>query len=403
MIMSKGNMTLVGDGDVQEIYLECIEPACPGCADGRYIVRRGAANMAALYWADAQGLLEDYMPFGWASVNSLDEGAFSYAGGRAVPPGATHVAFSERDSALFQIPHEMLTRHVSGGVRLAVMSDLHYSRHEKNIRFALRCAREADCVLMAGDLTNAAQPQQFARLQEIIDEVIPDVPVLCVAGNHDFPVAPLPVCCEEMADYPAFQNAMLARARRLGVAVEQHECGAWRANVGGVDIFGICCNSHWRRFKFPRGEQLDWLEGALRGSTAWRKVVLCHAPLHAHNVVRKAGSIDTPYLSRDDRLQQIIDTNRNVCFVSGHTHISMNEPSGCVERDAGTGNIYIDDGSVVKCTLRSGNDMEMCACDDWLSGQVVKLRVCPGMLEVQTICPTSGRYLARGTYCITDE
>ena len=111
----------------------------------------------------------------------------------------------------------------------------------------------------------------------------------------------------------------------------------------GSEIIGLNCVSHWQRFKFPYGAQLVWLEGRLTASDAGRHILLCHAPLLAHNPKRG----DTkPYLSRDTQLQKIVDAHRNILFISGHTHISMESPVNGVEHDEARNNIYLNDGSI---------------------------------------------------------
>lgn len=94
-------------------------------------------------------------------------------------------------------------------------------------------------------------------------------------------------------------------------------------------LLGLNAATHWRRFTFPRGEQLDWLEAQLRNGG--RSAVLCHAPLLGHNPVRGPG--DAPCLRRDVRLQGILDAARDVISLSGRTRIFLNEPAGCVEAD----------------------------------------------------------------------
>ena len=56
-----------------------------------------------------------------------------------------------------------------------------------------------------------------------------------------------------------------------------------------------------------------------------------------------------PYIvgEQDKRLQKIIDGNRNIVFISGHTHVS---PS--VEFDEAFCNLYINDGSICPTTVK---------------------------------------------------
>ena len=78
---------------------------------------------------------------------------------------------------------------------------------------------------------------------------------------------------------------------------------------------------------------------------------MCHPPLIARNPQREID--EAPYIpfDQDARLQQIIDENRNVIFISGHTHISPT-----VEFDSSHGNLYINDGSICPTTAKDEND-----------------------------------------------
>ena len=53
---------------------------------------------------------------------------------------------------------------------------------------------------------------------------------------------------------------------------------------------------------------------------------------------------------QDARLQKIINENKNIVFLSRHTHVS---PS--VEIDEARGNLYINDGSICPTTEKSEN------------------------------------------------
>ena len=54
---------------------------------------------------------------------------------------------------------------------------------------------------------------------------------------------------------------------------------------------------------------------------------------------------------QDARLQKIINENKNIVFLSRHTHVS---PS--VEIDEARGNLYINDGSICPTTTKDKND-----------------------------------------------
>ena len=177
-------------------------------------------------------------------------------------------------------------------------------------------------------------------MHQCITDCLPDTPVLAVTGNHDYPHQPSPMIREGICDYPALQDWLLRRQPHPYIL---DDSGAWAVRVNDIEIIGLNCVWHWRRFKFPEGAQLKWLEQHLDNSDAKWHIILCHAPLLAHNPKR---SDTKPYLSRDEYLQRIIDTHKNIIFLSGHTHVSMESPVGCVEYDTPRNNIYINDGSI---------------------------------------------------------
>lgn len=78
-------------------------------------------------------------------------------------------------------------------MRILAMSDLHLSKKPWQVRKALRMGSNADLVLLAGNLVNDGTPEQWACMHACIAEVLPDTPVLAVAGNHDYPRSPSPM------------------------------------------------------------------------------------------------------------------------------------------------------------------------------------------------------------------
>lgn len=230
-------------------------------------------------------------------------------------------------------------------MKITVMSDLHLSKKPWQVRQALKMGEGADAVLLVGDLTNDGTPEQMALMKQCIAEVLPDKPVLAVAGNHDYPHQPSPMIQEGICDYLSLQDWLLGRQPW---PYHLDDSGAWAVRVNNIEIIGLNCVWHWRRFKFQDGAQLKWLEQHLNHSDAKWHIILCHAPLLAHNPKR---SDTKPYLSRDEQLQRILDSHENIIFISGHTHVSMESPMGCVEFDEARNSIYINDGSIRPTTL----------------------------------------------------
>lgn len=70
------------------------------------------------------------------------------------------------------------------------ISDIHFGPHHapevaKDV-LALLERRRPDMVVISGDLTQRAKPEQFRQAREFVDQI--DVPTLVVPGNHDVPM-----------------------------------------------------------------------------------------------------------------------------------------------------------------------------------------------------------------------
>lgn len=279
-----------------------------------------------------------------------------------------------------------MDRREDGMVKLTVMSDLHLNKKPWQARRALTLGADADAVLLVGDLVNDGTPEQLELMGRCIEEVLPDTPVLSVTGNHDYPRQPGAMVRQGLCDYPALQDWLLTRQPFPYIL---DDSGAYAVRVGEVEIVGLNCASHWRRFKFPDGAQLKWLESHLDTSDgAWR-VILCHAPLLAHNPKRG----DTkPYLSRDDQLQKLVDAHDHIIFISGHTHVSMESPIPCVELDQARSNLYINDGSIRPTTLLTADGRPETKPAE---GNVVELRIDGNRVTVAALSAKTGDKIFR--------
>jgi len=370
-------------------------------ADGLYLIQAAGFTAAILYWANESGPLENWSAIAVIPLSADGYGTFSFKGCRAVPREVTHVVarvFCE-DKEVYQdifapFTQEKDTVPQSKSTHLVIMSDLHLSKKSGQVKKALDYGKDADIVLLAGDLVNDGEQRQFERLQECINEELPNKAVFSVSGNHDYPLNPFPQIRDGLCDYPALQSWLFERADRLGYSVESDSCGAYAVLLGDVEIIGINAVTHWRRFIFRDGAQLKWLKKHLNDSDAKWHVIICHAPLLKHNPNRNSGE---PYLSRDDQLQKILDEFRNVVFVSGHTHVSMNSPVGCVEYDEKKQHLYLNDGSIRPTTLLTD---EQKFPDEFVHGNVIDLEIAGDQITVTGKSVKNGRKIARGYYQI---
>lgn len=235
-------------------------------------------------------------------------------------------------------------------MKIGLMSDLHLFRKTYRVIKAFECMRDVDLLLFAGDIADSGIKEQYDLLLQCIQETISDIPVLCVSGNHDVPL-------EDDTHYRRFESSLHKRCADMEIICDKS--GAFMVNIDDhTDLFGL--NPIYKRrqqkmFSFLEScEQLDYLESQLLNSNAKRHIIMCHAPLIAHNPQRSVGM--PPYFLKkhDDILQDIIDRFGNIIFLSGHTHLT---PS--VEFDKAHNNLYINDGSICPTTVKNGNGATM--------------------------------------------
>ena len=373
----------------------------PGCADGTYRVRAKGCIAAVLYWADKHGALPDWTPFAYIPISPSGAGEFQFTGHRAIPKDATHVlvrgvrsAMTITEETIEELPSHDWQKPIPGAVRLGVMTDLHLSSKTWTVRKALHMAGESSAVLCTGDMVNDGLPEQYALLYNAINEALSDTVLLAVAGNHDYPIFPLPQISHGICDYPTLQDWLLRRTERMGHPFELDESGAYTVNLRGIDIIGLNVASHYRHLAFKKDGQLMWLAHHLDTVQAAWNIILCHAPLLAHNPQRQGPNMP-PYFSRDSHLQEILDSHHNIIFLSGHTHLSFNCRKGCVELDPERNNLYVNCGSIRPTTLKPDESIQP---KEWTDGNITWLDITEDQVEITAVSLESGQRISRGYY-----
>ena len=225
--------------------------------------------------------------------------------------------------------------------KIGVISDLHLFNKTANIERALTKIYGSDFVLIVGDIADRADEKQYNIFLNLFDERFHDIPVYCVWGNHDNPA-------RDDTNYRRFERKINNEYPSI-----IDECGAFYKCINEhIDLIGPNPLYHQKQFFFPnKGIQIDFLQKRLATSTCKYHIVMCHPPLIAHNPQRTADMASYIVREQDTRLQKIIDKNKNIIFLSGHTHVI---PS--IEIDEARGNLYINDGSICPTTEKSEND-----------------------------------------------
>ena len=375
----------------------------PGCAMGKYIVKAKGFLFAVLRWGDAEGPWPDWSPIAYVPIDPAGNGEFFFPGRRAIPREATHVwarcvshDFSHFEDACAAIPERFLPEQgeQAAAQRFSVLTDLHLASKPWMIRRALRAA-QSDTILLLGDAVNDGLPEQFEAFLDCVEAASPEKTILPVPGNHDVTQPKLTTTdADGAAAYQAFQEKLLRNAEARGFSFERDpDSLAWSTRIGPLDLIGLQCVVSGRRFLFPDGAQLDWLEQHLEAtSNADWHIIQCHAPLLKHNPNRNTGN---PYLDKDRRLQELLDKTGKILFLSGHTHVSPNVIRGSGELDEKTGNLYLDCGSVV--ATDTGGETGLMA-PDWKDGCITELAITPDAVEIRMKSVETGQAFPRGYY-----
>lgn len=154
--------------------------------------------------------------------------------------------------------------------RLAHLSDLHFGEADParvaEMAADIRAAAP-DAVLISGDLTRRAQPQEFEAAFTFLAGL--DVPLLVVPGNHDIP-------------HSALWERFMAPRRRWRAA--RLTAPAERLDLAGARLIGLDTVSRaqwhadWSAGAVP-AHRLERLEAALAQGRGTPTLVICHHPL----------------------------------------------------------------------------------------------------------------------------
>jgi Icc-related predicted phosphoesterase len=206
-----------------------------------------------------------------------------------------------------------------GKVRVAAVGDIHVGEHSTtNYRELFAAAsREADVLVLPGDLTNRGLPNEASILAEALRGA--SIPVLAVLGNHDFE-----------SGQSAEVVKILCQAGVIMLDDEPHEVsGVGFAGavgfIGGFDSHSLAPfgEALIKRIVHETVEEALKLESGLARLRAERKVCVLHYSPIRDTVVGEAPEI-FPFLG-SSRLAEPIDRFGVDLVVHGHAHPGSHE------------------------------------------------------------------------------
>jgi uncharacterized protein len=204
-------------------------------------------------------------------------------------------------------------------IRVAAAGDIHCAEEERTrLQHAFAEAdRQADLILLAGDLTTYGEPEQAAVLTEVAADV--ETPIFAVLGNHDWHADRRDEIVEVL------QSGPIRVLERDATTVELH--GATVGVVGTKGFIGGFPDAHLPDFGEPvlrrayaeTSAEVEAIDRGLRAvAGADLKVVLLH---YSPTTTTLEGERETIWaFLGSDRMARPIATHRPDAVFHGHGH-----------------------------------------------------------------------------------
>jgi len=199
-------------------------------------------------------------------------------------------------------------------------------------------------ILISGDLANNGEPESYARLRAVVEELRAEGSVVHLAlGNHD--------------NRAAFRTAMLDEPTSDGTA-KYH----YTAMIGGLRVIVLDSHEPGTHHGALGDAQLAWLIAELATPAPEGTVIAVHHPPTDAPVPALAGHL----LGDADALRDVIAGTDVIGVLAGHTHVSAVEQFGGVpsvtapgtafllDVTAQEGMRFLDGGGVNIVTVRNG-------------------------------------------------
>ena len=196
--------------------------------------------------------------------------------------------------------------------RLLISADLHLTAQEAAqdgaLDALLRSARDADGLILLGDITNNGRPEEHRRLAGILLEAQASCPVYVLPGNHDI-----------SARFGSAAFASLYAPFGFGQAVSRHDASlsyAVRTQAGTLLIMLDLNRTDARGQADPYGRVTDsllaWLSQTLADADPARTVVCAHYPIQP---------VLTETVADREKLFSLLTGKGVRLYLCGHRHL----------------------------------------------------------------------------------
>ena len=343
------------------------------------------ASEIVAYWADENGVLEGYLPFGVQRVTGNPQRYYAFEN-IMIPAGATNLRFYGKNAdglgnSYFRVDLPENTKPIGSDETVlsefTYLSDIHVGytdyklvegeavgtevvRNSNNYRKALDDVKtvsgeESDGVFIVGDVTESGRNEEWALVEEITAEKGFSDSVYYMLGNHDYygvykrddwqTGVPFAEAVQFFTDWVADKAAASGGAMTAGGG------GLWYdAEVNGVHHLSLNTedsDGDWVCAHLST-EQLTWLEERLEALKGEPVFVYLHQPLTDTTSGTLPGEgwdhVKIDGVRGADRLKEILGEYPNAFFVSGHNHRELDSYRAVFPASTAQKNNFIQTG-----------------------------------------------------------
>ena len=312
------------------------------------------ASEVVAYWADDEGVLEEFAAFGGQRVTGTVMRYYALEQ-VYIPEGATNLRFYGRNvngqgSSYYRLDLPAGCNYERGEALsvFALLSDIHIDAavpaNSENFQKALRdivaVAPENDGVFVVGDVTNDGKATEWALTEQLVAEVeeekSADLSMYYMIGNHDF------YQCYTDGGRPGltFAEAMEPYRELMGITDEDPNVTYYSRQVNGV--YHIVLGTEERDGNWVDARisdtQLAWLEEQLEIAEAADPDMPVFVYLHQPMTDTTAGTLPgqgwdhvrtwdeqtQSWVNDVQPIRDILAAHPQAFFINGHNHRDLN-------------------------------------------------------------------------------
>lgn len=342
------------------------------------------ASEVVAYWADDDGVLEGYLPFGAQRVTGNPQRYYAFEN-IMIPEGATNLRFYGKNAdglgdSYFRVdlPENAKAFGTDETVlsEFAYLSDIHVGytdyrlengeavgtevvRNSNNYAAALndiKTVSGADTnVFIVGDVTESGREEEWTLVDKITAEKGFEDSVYYMLGNHDYYAVYDRGDWQKGTDFATavspFTDWVEDKAAASGGAMTAGDGGLWYdVEVNGVHHISLnteASDGDWVCAHLST-EQLTWLEERLEALKGEPVFVYLHQPLTDTTAGTLPGEgwdhVKIDGVRSADRLKEILGKYPNAFFVSGHNHRELDSYRAVFPASTAQKNNFIQTG-----------------------------------------------------------